>query len=613
MVRDSIVNSPPRLLAILTDSSLLLFRTIKHIAITTTTILIVVATQGQYVLDPCFGSINTGPDFSNSTNIANTQGNATDMVKFTDGSWTGVNTSVSNGLSIQPPVECDGSKAAFMRVISSDTIGQGIGFKLSSVLIPGTAVSFEMTYVSHGVGSTGQFQPIIYTSSNSNFLNDEGEIQALYAITAPQAGTEWTTFNVSWNVSGAVSSHNWIWVYAPESSGLLFNMCQMDVGPIDYGIPETEHICEGEDVQIGEDLGEGVNYTWTGGGSEPFINVASTGVFNVVASNFCNSTSSSFPVVVHGPPELVPPVDELLMCEGDSLELTTTGFNQVNSWPDGSFGESWWLADEGTFEISVTDECFTSEFTVTADFDTIPFIDLGPDFSLCEGQTSDLDGTVWGFEDVTYSWSTGFEEPIYTVVYEDTYSLTVENECGSYTDEIFVEYSLYPDSILPPEIELCLGRDHLFDVSHIDAAVVTWQDGTEGPTLLTEYTGPYVVEIVDDDYCWIAIDTVMVVEGGCECPFYMPNAFTPDWDGLNDWFKPVFECAPYDYVFEVYDRWGVVVHRDRDPKTGWDGRIHGQWAKQETYHWRVWYREEFHGIPIEKFGSVTVIGHKLEP
>lgn len=558
------------------------------------------------------GSVGTGHDFQNSDNVANSNNDHTDMIRYQNGAWTGLNPDVSNGVNIAPPVECDASKAAFMRVINTDTIGQGIGFKLSSSLPAGTFVSFEMTYVSHGVGSTGTFQPTIFTHFNSTFLDDNDEIQATFATNAPQVGTEWETVNVSWVTNGQATNHNWVWVYAPESSGILFNMCQLEAGPLEYEVQETLNLCAGENANIGQNLGEDVNYNWSNGSGDAEINVSAGGIYTVEASNFCNTTTGIFPVNMNEPPVLIPAIDEVFLCAGDSMEISTTGLNPVHNWPDGSSELTWWLADEGTFEFSVTDDCFTSEFMVTADFDTIPFIDLGPDFSLCVDQTADLDGTVIGWEDVTYTWSTGSEEPIYTVVYEDTYSLTVENDCGSYTDEIFVEYSLYPDTILPDIVEVCLGRDHIFDVSSIDAYQVTWQDGSTGYTHVTEYTGPHTVEIVDDDFCWIAYDTVEVKEGRCECPFYMPNAFTPDFDGLNDYFKPVFECAPYDYVFEVYDRWGVVVHRSKNPNRGWDGRLtRGVLARQDTYHWRVWYREEFHGIPIEKFGSVTVVGHKL--
>jgi gliding motility-associated-like protein len=142
-----------------------------------------------------------------------------------------------------------------------------------------------------------------------------------------------------------------------------------------------------------------------------------------------------------------------------------------------------------------------------------------------------------------------------------------------------------------------------------------WSDGTTEPTMSVEYYGTYWVEVLDDDYCFLKRDTVLVVEGHCECPIYIPNAFTPDDDGLNDHFNIVFECEPYDFTFEVFDRWGNTIfrsHWSHYPDEGWDGKIFRDLAPDGLYHWRVWYRESFHGIPTEEFGNLTLLGGPLE-
>ncbi len=55
---------------------------------------------------------------------------------------------------------------------------------------------------------------------------------------------------------------------------------------------------------------------------------------------------------------------------------------------------------------------------------------------------------------------------------------------------------------------------------------------------------------------------------------FVPDAFTPDGDGLNDVFIPVFqvdfEVTSYD--FYIFDRWGNVVFHTKDPLEGWNGR-----------------------------------------
>ncbi|CAA6825702.1 MAG: internalin, putative [uncultured Aureispira sp.] len=86
-------------------------------------------------------------------------------------------------------------------------------------------------------------------------------------------------------------------------------------------------------------------------------------------------------------------------------------------------------------------------------------------------------------------------------------------------------------------------------------------------------------------YYITSLDSVEVNGGGNEsdpsnvirtdnCPFYdLPNTFTPNGDGSNDFFKP---CLIYRYIrtidFKVTNRWGQVVFETNDPAINWDGK-----------------------------------------
>ncbi len=71
--------------------------------------------------------------------------------------------------------------------------------------------------------------------------------------------------------------------------------------------------------------------------------------------------------------------------------------------------------------------------------------------------------------------------------------------------------------------------------------------------------------------------------------FYIPNAFTPNEDGLNDSFGPVFlGVSANDYVFEVYDRWGGIVFVTNDIHTKWNGKTSsGEYFPLGVYHYRI--------------------------
>jgi gliding motility-associated-like protein len=87
---------------------------------------------------------------------------------------------------------------------------------------------------------------------------------------------------------------------------------------------------------------------------------------------------------------------------------------------------------------------------------------------------------------------------------------------------------------------------------------------------------------------------------------YIPNAFTPNGDGLNDRFRfiPV-GITQYKY-FRIYNRWGVEVYSSTDFRTGWDGIYKGRPAPVDTYIW-ILKGTDFNGKDITKQGTVTLI------
>lgn len=67
---------------------------------------------------------------------------------------------------------------------------------------------------------------------------------------------------------------------------------------------------------------------------------------------------------------------------------------------------------------------------------------------------------------------------------------------------------------------------------------------------------------------------------------FLPNAFSPNNDGINDFYKPV--CAGLNgYIFEIYDRWGQLVYTDTPDSKGWDGTFRGKYAESGTYVFRL--------------------------
>jgi gliding motility-associated-like protein len=94
-------------------------------------------------------------------------------------------------------------------------------------------------------------------------------------------------------------------------------------------------------------------------------------------------------------------------------------------------------------------------------------------------------------------------------------------------------------------------------------------------------------------------------------PVFVGNAFTPDGDGINDYFGPKSEAIEeYDYTMEIYNRIGGLVFRTTSADVLWDGSIQGQEpASEGFYHYKILTRDKS-GNSQTKTGEVFLIRKK---
>jgi gliding motility-associated-like protein len=89
--------------------------------------------------------------------------------------------------------------------------------------------------------------------------------------------------------------------------------------------------------------------------------------------------------------------------------------------------------------------------------------------------------------------------------------------------------------------------------------------------------------------------------------FYIPNAFSPNGDGLNDGFKGTgIGIDDATYNMWIFDRWGLMIFHCTDLETSWDGRLHGEIVQEDVYVWKVSFNDVF-GKAHEYHGIVSVI------
>ena len=101
----------------------------------------------------------------------------------------------------------------------------------------------------------------------------------------------------------------------------------------------------------------------------------------------------------------------------------------------------------------------------------------------------------------------------------------------------------------------------------------------------------YNVMLVVYDANGCADTAYNVVQSNDVVRLTVPNAFTPNGDGLNDVFTPVISNSDQVkyYRFEVYNRWGQLIFESNKPGEGWDGKFKGKLSQFGAYNWKVSY------------------------
>lgn len=129
--------------------------------------------------------------------------------------------------------------------------------------------------------------------------------------------------------------------------------------------------------------------------------------------------------------------------------------------------------------------------------------------------------------------------------------------------------------------------------------------GQEPPPVCFQQAGMFNVR-VNIEGCSAFSDSILSI--GYKS-LLVPNAFTPNGDGLNDLFKPIIRCPTVTYLLRVYNRWGQRVFETADAGAGWDGRFEGAAQPSDLYVWTVEIsdvREE--GVVLQSLrGDVTLL------
>mgnify|MGYP000847431077 CR=1 FL=1 len=134
-----------------------------------------------------------------------------------------------------------------------------------------------------------------------------------------------------------------------------------------------------------------------------------------------------------------------------------------------------------------------------------------------------------------------------------------------------------------------------------------WNTGESTSSIIISDSGYYSVVVTDINGC--VSESEVFANGKALKPFFydLPNAFTPNNDGLNDVFRPATDYELITrFVLNIYNKWGQLVFSTNDPLKGWDGTVNGYDALIGPYAWTIIY-SNYNTFNVSSKGIVWLI------
>lgn len=394
-------------------------------------------------------------------------------------------------------------------------------------------------------------------------------------LTSADTGTyTWNTGAFAQNIS--VKDSGIYWVHAVTAGGCdgidSFKVVVQISPPLT--LPIDTYFCKGSSVVINAYNPYFTVYTWNTGNTDSLITVNQSGLYKVTAANgLCAVTDSTQAILIDLPNQRL----DTSLCAGDTV-IITSGFASQYLWNTGTNTQSIAVTIPTTYWVTKTDRGCTSVDSFFVRSIEQPTSSLTTSF-YCATQSADLTATAAQI----YLWSTGEQTQSINITNEGLYTVQKNNEQCMGIDTFFVTERELPIITTPQDTTVCFDEvaQILLDAGHFKSYL--WKPtGETTQTIYSTTAKVYLLTVTDSNNC-SASKQVAVME---TCPdfIYIPTAFTPNNDGLNDVFLPKTKSLE-SYELTIINRWGAIVFTTKNPLQGWDGKD----APAEVYVAQVWY------------------------
>lgn len=469
---------------------------------------------------------------------------------------------------------------------------------------------------------------------NFNLANDTSIcIGAPLVLEAPVQGDYlWSTneSTSSITVQPQVSSVYWLEVTNGNCIGMDSVEVTVDIPPV-VDISNDTTICEGDMVSVSA---SGANtYQWSNGLSSAQISVSpvQSTVYSVTASDGACSVIESVEITVISndlsanvslrDESCLGAVDgeiELSNLEGNptliqlldaSSNIVATGLDSIyQNLPAGNYTVL--LENDNTCVLEINNLVINqNDFSFDVELSQ-------PD---CDNQNGSIEIITESWNTVSFNGDTFQNEYLFDALSSGSYIVEVvdSNGCESIDTLVLTAPENIDLNIGPDSLSGVIGETSLIEIQLTNGEMPyswNWTSGFDlscyectNPFLNLENSGFLYLNITDANNC-NAIDSVFVsVEE--ELNYGIPNAFSPNSDGINDRYFVVANAELRNFTMKIFNRWGQKIFETNDNAIGWDGTYKDKLQNSGTYVYVIRFDNYEDGVwkqKIEK-GSLTLL------
>ena len=375
------------------------------------------------------------------------------------------------------------------------------------------------------------------------------------------------------------------------------------------------------------------HYLWTNNVNTQTLNVTSGGTYTVTVSDepTCTGTDS-FEIVEFQQP--TPTISgPSFICSGTAGTLNVNPEYVSYLWSDNSVTPSTSISHGGVYYVAVTDTNGCSGSDSTDILEKIPpVLNIPSVDETCDLRNGMARVVAYGTGKIFYYlWNTGDTTAMIDSLAQGTYTVTVDD--GDCISQASVSVGEIPgptaDFFAQPEVLTLLDASEpvifkFHDLSRGSVMAWEWDFGDDSYITSSEKNtshsynevGTYNVTltVTDINNCIDSFTNKVKVKD--VFAFYVPNSFTPDGDGVNDYFSPKgINVDPESFDMYIYNSWGNLMYHTTqwsEPTAApWDGTLNNSGSVRTVvpgvYIYLIFAKELDGNIIHEYKGTITVL------